>query len=389
MQDAVTLTRRKAMDPRTMRLYWILLALSLLMSIAGFALLDFWDGMLSLVVVLLVAGTMMFDRQVIHIPPMMLVFSVAGLTLSTLGQTVSGHGIFQAASYVFLGIILSLIGYILAYVIVGKMPGSADEKGGLISLEAFCFGVAMYSIATMAAYYLSSVDGMPYYQEMFDNLLYVTVGCVLICLFFMLDRTTVFRHTVFNFLYVNSEALGMDADSDRRKVLEVISGGETDHTEFKSTLRTNLETGEKDKRMEKAVLKTLVAFLNTDGGTLLIGVDDSGNITGIDEASFDSRDRMNLHMTHLISNQIGDEFNPYISFRVVPFDERAVMMVTCKKSPIPVFLRDGKTEAYYVRSGPSSVELSGSNMVKYIAANRQKLGRRKPPLPRPVLADED
>ena len=41
--------------------------------------------------------------------------------------------------------------------------------------------------------------------------------------------------------------------------------------------------------MEKAVLKTIVAFLNTDGGNLLIGVDDDGDIIGADIQSFERR----------------------------------------------------------------------------------------------------
>ena len=34
----------------------------------------------------------------------------------------------------------------------------------------------------------------------------------------------------------------------------------------------------KDKRMEDAIVKTVAAFLNTDGGTLLIGVDDDAQV---------------------------------------------------------------------------------------------------------------
>lgn len=52
--------------------------------------------------------------------------------------------------------------------------------------------------------------------------------------------------------------------------------------------------------MEKAALKTIVAFLNTRGGVLLIGVSDSGEIIGADEASFESRDKMLLHFNNLI-----------------------------------------------------------------------------------------
>ena len=158
----------------------------------------------------------------------------------------------------------------------------------------------------------------------------------------------------------------------------LITLGESDTLEFKSTLRTNLKTGEKDKRMEKAVLKTLVAFLNSEGGTLLIGVTDDGDILGVDEESFDNRDKLNLHMTNLISSQIGDEFLPYIRFKLIEFEDRAVMRVVCKRCRTPVFLRENKTEQYYVRSGPSSVELIGSEMVKYIGSkqNVKKLRMR-------------
>ena len=87
----------------------------------------------------------------------------------------------------------------------------------------------------------------------------------------------------------------------------------------------NLETKERDKRMEKAVLKTLVAYLNTDGGVLLVGVDDAGNPRGLEEDNFENVDKMNLHLTHMITNAIGDEFLPYIWFTVLDFDGKQVV----------------------------------------------------------------
>ena len=52
----------------------------------------------------------------------------------------------------------------------------------------------------------------------------------------------------------------------------LIAAGESDRVEFKSTLRTNLHTNRRDRAMESAVTKTLAAFLNSDGGALVIGV---------------------------------------------------------------------------------------------------------------------
>ncbi|MGD0136828.1 MAG: ATP-binding protein [Bryobacteraceae bacterium] len=49
--------------------------------------------------------------------------------------------------------------------------------------------------------------------------------------------------------------------------------------EFKQSLGADARTGAKVQR-HLTVLKTIAAFLNTDGGTLLIGVSDDGQIRG-------------------------------------------------------------------------------------------------------------
>ncbi len=63
---------------------------------------------------------------------------------------------------------------------------------------------------------------------------------------------------------------------------ELIDGDETFEVEFKSTARWNLREAIKDKRMEDAVVKTIAGFLNTDGGTLFIGIDDRRNAIGLE-----------------------------------------------------------------------------------------------------------
>ncbi len=66
------------------------------------------------------------------------------------------------------------------------------------------------------------------------------------------------------------------------ELLGLIARGESVKQEFKSTLRRNLRTRENDSRIEDSVLKTIAAFCNTEGGVLLIGVQDNGNILGIE-----------------------------------------------------------------------------------------------------------
>ena len=62
---------------------------------------------------------------------------------------------------------------------------------------------------------------------------------------------------------------------------ELILKGENERVEFKSTLRWNLRAEKKDKAITHASLKTIAAFLNTDGGILLIGVADEGTLLGL------------------------------------------------------------------------------------------------------------
>ena len=64
-----------------------------------------------------------------------------------------------------------------------------------------------------------------------------------------------------------------------RSAEELIQRGESKTLEFKSTLRWNLvEDRKDDKRVTHAALKTIAAFLNTEGGDLLLGVADDGAI---------------------------------------------------------------------------------------------------------------
>src|SRR5690606_21501032 len=60
--------------------------------------------------------------------------------------------------------------------------------------------------------------------------------------------------------------------------IDIIRNGETRFVEFKAALRWNIHTNQPDSKIEKSALKTLVAFMNSDGGTLYVGVDDSGNV---------------------------------------------------------------------------------------------------------------
>ncbi|MCY4068656.1 MAG: putative DNA binding domain-containing protein [Acidimicrobiaceae bacterium] len=64
-------------------------------------------------------------------------------------------------------------------------------------------------------------------------------------------------------------------------IFELLRVGESQTVEFKSTARWNLHAGRPDKRLEHVIAKTVCGFLNSQGGKLLIGVDDGGSVVGL------------------------------------------------------------------------------------------------------------
>ncbi len=69
----------------------------------------------------------------------------------------------------------------------------------------------------------------------------------------------------------------------QQRIETLIDRGESKVLEFKATGRKNLHTGERDQKIEFAVLKSLAGFANGYGGTLLVGVNDDGSIRGVED----------------------------------------------------------------------------------------------------------
>jgi hypothetical protein len=147
---------------------------------------------------------------------------------------------------------------------------------------------------------------------------------------------------------------------------DLIASGETTKVEFKSTLRVNLHTDQPDKKMEHACLKTIAAFLNTHGGHLVVGVSDSGEILGLEKDRFPNEDKMNLHLVNLIKERLGPQHMLHIDPRFDTVDGKRVLVIQCKPSNIPVYLKDSNTEQFFTRTGPATTELLPSQVHAYM-----------------------
>ncbi len=152
----------------------------------------------------------------------------------------------------------------------------------------------------------------------------------------------------------------------------IISMGEGHDIEFKSTLRWDLRAGKTNNQVERACLKTISAFLNSNGGILLIGVRDDGSLEGIESDRFTNTDKFLLHLWTLIRTSFGTDVSPNIQATLEAVEGKTVCSVKCNRSGRPVFLRQpGFEEEFYIRVGPGTIALAVSEALKYISDHFQ------------------
>lgn len=146
----------------------------------------------------------------------------------------------------------------------------------------------------------------------------------------------------------------------------LIAGGEGDRVEFKSTMRWCLRSDEPRHEVELAWLKTVVAFLNTRGGTVLIGVADDGSVLGMEADRFKNDDRCLLYLNNRLQQNVGVEFLPFLRYALHPLGERSIVVLQVLPADHPAFLTDNGDDQFYVRMGPANRRLNLRQTFRYL-----------------------
>ncbi|MCK4594483.1 DUF262 domain-containing protein [bacterium] len=141
--------------------------------------------------------------------------------------------------------------------------------------------------------------------------------------------------------------------------------------EFKSSLRYDLYLKTVNPKLEWAVIKTISGFMNSEGGTLLIGVEDAGEPLGI-EADLQTlgkrnQDGFELKLTELIANYLGENVLPYCKVSFEKIEGKTICQVEINGSPAPVYATDGDRKNFYYRAGNSTRPLDMDEAHQYIA----------------------
>jgi predicted HTH transcriptional regulator len=164
---------------------------------------------------------------------------------------------------------------------------------------------------------------------------------------------------------------GQESESAEPPVMALIKEGESATLEFKSSLRWDMREGKLNKGLERVIVKTVAAFMNSEGEcNLLIGVDDDGSVVGIrhDYATLGrkkDRDGFENLLVTIILDACGKDCAPLIRVLFHQVGEAEVCQVTIKPSTKPVFVKDDKDELFYVRTGNSTRQLNTREALEY------------------------
>lgn len=163
---------------------------------------------------------------------------------------------------------------------------------------------------------------------------------------------------------------GLVRISNKEIIKKLLTIGEGKKIEFKISLRWDYDKNEFNKELEKSVIKTIAGFMNSDGGSLIIGVSDKKEIAGL-EKDFQTlpkkdKDGLENYLTQIIRVHVGSSNLRLINIGFENIDGKTVCYVIVKMSEDPVFTKLNGSEEFFVRVGNSTASLSISESLNYI-----------------------
>ena len=157
-------------------------------------------------------------------------------------------------------------------------------------------------------------------------------------------------------------------NEEEERTTSVIHSGESPEVEFKSTLRVNLHTGKPHKDREDDCMKAIAGFMNSKGGTLLIGVKDDKSILGLktDFNSFKKEDKMDefqKHLDNVLERSFSSSCHSLLTINFPLIDGEKICKIIVKPASKASYFEKTK---FFIRRNASSKELLAGDMMDYI-----------------------
>jgi hypothetical protein len=162
----------------------------------------------------------------------------------------------------------------------------------------------------------------------------------------------------------------------------IIKVGESDRVEFKPCLLYSFNTQKASISVKYLIAKAICAFLNSEGGGVIIGVKDNGEIQGLkyDYSLFEfenRKDKLLLEVDSLISYFFDYSIKPLIKSSFENVQGKEVLVIGIHKSPEPIFLRnkkDGQVQKeFFVRMTASTRQIVDVEAIIKYVLNRKSL----------------
>lgn len=184
---------------------------------------------------------------------------------------------------------------------------------------------------------------------------------------FLAERQRLIAEAINEFM----DALIAEEPESISSIEDLIASGESLGVEYKSSLRWDYQERRVNKELTKSVVKTLAAFLNSQGGTLLIGVRDDAKVVGLAKdfeslGSKGNRDGFELTFRDALGKALGEDVNPYIQLTFSQVNGQTVAVASCELHHKPVFVEGSDRSEFYVRAGNTSRPLNVKEASDYI-----------------------
>jgi ATP-dependent Lon protease len=162
------------------------------------------------------------------------------------------------------------------------------------------------------------------------------------------------------------------AARDSEGLPNLIQRGESMTLEFKSTFQWDVVQNKTNPELRAVVMKAIASFLNSEGGTVLVGVEDSGAVYGLEKdlnLLADSRDKFQQLMASTLVDQLGAECMSVVRMRFDEADGHPIFVIDVSPSAEPVFVKTSRGKEFLIRVGSTSRLLDSEATMKYVQSH--------------------
>lgn len=160
------------------------------------------------------------------------------------------------------------------------------------------------------------------------------------------------------------------AETDKIFLETLIAAGESKRVEFKATAKYSINKKADDKHLYFEIIRAICALANTDGGTLLVGYDETNkSYCGIEKDGFKNRDAWENYVRNHLDKKAAQFVGTLILFEYKKFQNKTLAVINVERSPKRILCKDLKSDQknFYVRTGAYTKALNIDEAIKYVA----------------------